>query len=131
MKTKKENKLHLYLGNHVIVTDPLGVDNYGRLMSIGQGDAFIALRGKGKIVEYATTDYIKLRLRPISSMTADEHDEYIQLDKQRPNFGIQSYWYDREEWDMRLAAGKINWLRKNGFDCDGLLKSGEAILHTK
>ncbi len=131
MKTKKENYLHLYLGCDVIVSDSMGEDVYGKLISISLDSVFVSPRGKKTAIDYAITDYVKLVLRPISNMTTDEHDEYIQLDKQRPNFGMQSYWYEREEWDIRLSAGKTNWLRKNGFDCDGLLKSGEAIDKTK
>jgi hypothetical protein len=71
-------------------------------------------------------DEIKPLLRPLSDMTEEERvwfkDEVLPLGKKHDMAYFQ---------DIRDAANIINRLRNKGFDCDGLIESGEAIDKTK
>jgi hypothetical protein len=71
-------------------------------------------------------ELFKPLLRPLSDMTEEERvwfkDEVLPLGKKHDMAYFQ---------DIRDAANIINRLRNKGFDCDGLIESGEAIDKTK
>lgn len=68
--------------------------------------------------EWYKVDFIKPYLRPMSSMTEEEEEEYhsIQSDIWKP-CGTQYY----DNWRS------IDWLNKNMFDYRGLIEKGLAI----
>jgi hypothetical protein len=80
---------------------------------------------------------VKPILRPLSDMTEDEEGSltnkcfgeigfYVDMGKI-----ILSPWPTDHRCGFPVYVTAINWLRKNGFDCDGLIESGEAINKTK
>ena len=57
-------------------------------------------------------------LRPMSSMTDEEYDEYNEL----PHF---------RNSDLGLGVERVDWLLKHHFDYHGLIEKGLAIAVTK
>lgn len=67
---------------------------------------------------YIVSEIVHIRpyLRPMSSMTDEEREEYGQL--------RQVIWDKLKDWK---CADLINWLNKHHFDYQGLIEKGLAI----
>lgn len=67
-------------------------------------------------------DDIKPYLRPMSSMTDDEREEYRKLG------GVMSYNPEHDTWAMcAFTPEAYDWLNKKQFDYRGLIPKGPAI----
>ncbi len=67
-------------------------------------------------------DDIKPYLRPMSSMTDDEREEYRNLG------GVMSYNPEHDNWAMcAFTPEAYDWLNKKQFDYRGLIPKGLAI----
>lgn len=134
---KKFIDWHLYTG-----CDVFTVFEY-KLNLIGVVGEYWYLHDK-KGIQYDTTaisEDVRLILRRLDSMTYEERDKYGEIlyepDNDRGAFEImdsgkhiKANTYEDESWSyvkITNVSQLINQLRKDGFDCDGLIESGQAI----
>ena len=67
---------------------------------------------------------VKPYLRPMSSMTEEEINEFHKLRLIHINYGL-------EPLQCVLSVNEIDWLNKNHFDYRGLIEKGLSIKVTK
>jgi hypothetical protein len=118
--------LHLYLGCQIELKDGIieklkCVDCEVTLVNMGWGNA-------------QEIETVKPILRPLSSMTAYEYGKYNA--KNEDGEVGQEFVGSEDETSTAFVyfsdmAVAINQLRKDGFDCDGLIEAGLAIDATK
>lgn len=90
-------------------------------------ERFTMLRGYTYELDYGVpVEFIKPYLRPMSSMTEEEREEF------RKTGGVMSYSPQHDTWAISAFAPEAyDWLNKNKFDYRGLIPMGLALEATK
>jgi hypothetical protein len=124
--TKFKDVAHLYLGCKCSI---IGSENIKALRSI----PFLFGELCAEFGDNTAYDFHEITpiLRPLSSMNKIEKSKYEAAQDNEGLWGT-SFYADQCESPQALVpfavmAEIVNQLRKDGFDCDGLIESGEAI----
>lgn len=79
-------------------------------------------------------EFVKLYLRPMSSMTEEQRKEFLSVagyERREEDCGrhTETYYYDMvgHEHNLYPNSDAIDWLNKNHFDYRGLIEKGLAI----
>ena len=96
----------------------------GKLTSIDIDDNDEVIIYSGDCDEDAEIEYCKFYLRPISSMTEEEEEEFV-------SFTDTMFRYGKDNNLCCLPLDAINWLNAHHFDYRGLIERGLAIEVTK
>lgn len=75
--------------------------------------------------EFSPVEYVRPYLRPMSSMTENEEQEFRSLLKTNVIYGKYNGFV------AKLTVDEINWLHSHHFDYNGLIDMGLAIEVTK
>ena len=95
--------------------------HYGRLVKIGCKFAYFVSKLNSNTLD-AQLCHVKPYLRPMSSMTEEERDEFRSLD------GIMSYSPQHDHWALCAWSPEgYDWLNENHFDYRGLIPMGLAL----
>ena len=89
-------------------------DEYGDYINVNIHNAHIE-----HLIDRVVSGLDKMVLRPMSSMTADEGDEYMSLKENIIACDDITYFFETHK--------SIDWLNKNMFDYRGLIQKGLAI----
>lgn len=124
LKHKKENKIMTQEEKQLLLQDLCARLVYGIMLNIDyydlQGDG--KLKNRDVILSYGNIGYcsdntnwisVKPYLRPLSSMTEEEEDEWWEFDNKNTIVETHSY--------------SIDWLNAHHFDYRGLIEKGLAI----
>ena len=84
--------------------------HYGRLVEIGNRFAYFISKLNSNTLD-AQLYYAKPYLRPMSSMTEEEKEEYDKT----------------FDWDYSVQGTPFDWLNKHHFDYRGLIEKGLAL----
>ena len=144
MKPELKDVIHHYLGCELSISMFPDIlehveegEAYPKLFFVGLdptdiGEEYqIELRGVGYETNlYVPIEQIKPTLRRRSSMTEEEYKEFRELFE---GATYDSMNYERAKMgiviclDFEQMATSTNWLRKKGFDIDGLIDAGLAV----
>jgi hypothetical protein len=127
---------HLYIGCPCRIND---VGNY-TLDGVWNGSLYLRDKGRVSKVFFDEVGCVKLVLRRLESITREENEKYDKwMDfsdytsggtfELKKNMVHSSMFVDENNAyiDVYFVAQMINELRKDGFDCDRLIESGQAI----
>ncbi len=101
------------------------------LIGIEYGESFLDKDTVDKTPQFTTEKFggqrfvrdieeIKLYLRPLSSMTEEEINEFVQIRERVLEIGEKKY-------TCILSLEQVDWLNKNHFDYRGLIPMGLAL----
>ena len=89
---------------------------------LGYFDDFVMLTSNTPLGQQTNIANIKLYLRPMSSMTEEERDEFRSLG------GVMSYSRQHDHWALcAFSPEGYDWLNEHHFDYRGLIEKGLAI----
>lgn len=140
MKKELKNYLHLYLGCECAITGVSENDKESfKLTGISYDDTqrLWWCYFEGTEFGHAVIEDVWPILRPKSDMTDDEkalmHDTLWAENSLSYTHSVShkcTYWHIKCG-GREMEAECFNYLRKNSFDCDGLIEAGLAIDKTK
>lgn len=128
--------IHYYLGCEVKCKSEVIPTPRGKTMLTGidagwTGSTMINVRVENKDRQYIfTLDEVKPILRHLEDMTGEHSKEAVQVVGYTPDEMTAKHFRKRlKEWGLHICqfVPLINYLRSKGYDCDGLIESGEAI----